>query len=80
MIEDMEAELTESSEINSKTDNLAGNWRGRCWWSHPNLSKKEWKTQAYQKIMNINIENIKTFEKRIRKKQIQLNGGQSTKL
>ena len=39
----MEAELTESSERNSKTEQIGGKLRGRCWWSLPNLSLKRTK-------------------------------------
>ena len=40
--------------------------------------QKEKNTQAYKETMNIDIENINTFENG--KKYIQLNGGKYTKL
>ena len=64
MIEDMEAELTELSEINSKTDNLAVTEEENVDESIPIYRKKEQSTEAYQKKMNIDIENINKFEKR----------------
>ena len=64
MIEDMEAELTELLEINSKTDNLAVTKEADIDEDIPIYLKKEQKTQAYKKITNIDIEKINTFEKR----------------
>ena len=78
MIEDMEAELTELSEINSKTDNLAVTEEADVDESIPIYLQKERKTQAYQKTTNINIEKSTHFKKET--KLILKNRGQSTKL
>ena len=63
MIEDMESELTESSEIKSKTDNLAVTEEADDDEAIPIYLQQEPKTRAYQKILNINIENSNTVEK-----------------
>ena len=63
MIEDMESELTKSSEINSKTDNLAITEEAIVDEAIPIYLQKERKTQAYKKKMNIYIKNNNTFEK-----------------
>ena len=62
MIEDMESELTEASAINSKTVNLAVTEDVDIDESIPSYLKKELKTQAYKKTVNIDIEQINTFE------------------
>ena len=49
MIEDMESELTKSSEINSKTDNLAITEEAIVDQAIPIYLQKEQKTQAYKK-------------------------------
>ena len=63
MIEDMETELTESSEINSKTDNLAVTEESDVDEAIPIYLKKERKKGAHQKTINIGIKRINTFEK-----------------
>ena len=60
----MEAELTESSEIDSKTDHLAVTEEENVDESIPISLKKEQNTQAYKDAMDIDIENISTFEQR----------------
>ena len=70
----MEAELTESSEIKSKTDNLAVTEEANVDEAITAESKainkmemflkNEQNTQAYKKTMNIDIANINTSEKR----------------
>ena len=77
MIEDMEAELTESSEIKSKTDNLEVTEQEDDDEVIPIYLNKEEETQACMKKMEMIIEKINIFEKEIR--YIQLNGGQSAK-
>ena len=62
MIEEMKAKLTESSEINSKTDNLAVTAEADVDEAIPIYPKKNEKKQAYQKTMKIDIDKIKTFE------------------
>ena len=47
MVEDMEAELTEASEINSKTDNLEVTEEVNVYEAIPIDPKNERKTQAY---------------------------------
>ena len=64
MIEDMESELTESSEINSKTGNLAVTENADVDEDIPIYLLEKLKTQTYQETMNIYIEKINTFEKR----------------
>ena len=60
MIEDMEAKLTELSEINSKTDNLSVTEEADV--DEPSQFILKWtKTQAYQRTMNIDFKNINTF-------------------
>ena len=60
MVEEMEAELTESSEIISKTDNLAVTEEADVDETIPILF---FLTQAYQKIMDIDIDKISSFKK-----------------
>ena len=60
MIEDMEAELTEASKINSKTENLAVIEEADVDEAIPNYLQKEQKTRAYKKIIRIGIETINT--------------------
>ena len=60
----MKAELTEASEINSKIENLALTEETDVDEAIPIYLKKEQKIQAYNKTMEIDIENINTFEKR----------------
>ena len=60
----MESELTEWSEIDSKTDNFAVTDEADVDEAILIYLKKERKTQAYQKTMNIDIDKINTFEKR----------------
>ena len=60
----MEAELTESSEINSKTDNLAVTEEAYVDEAIPIYLLKERNKQAYKKTMKFYIENINTFGKR----------------
>ena len=74
MIEDMEAELTGALKKTSNTDNLvvaeeanvdeAVTEEAKAVDDMDIDIKEERKTQAYQKTMNIYIENINTFEKR----------------
>ena len=64
MIEDVEAELNEASEINSKTDNSAVTEEANGDEAIPIYLQKERNTQAYKKEIKIDIENINTFEKR----------------
>ena len=59
----MEAELTESPEINSKTENLAVTEEAGVDEAIPVYLLKERKTQVYKKTMGIDIEKINTFEK-----------------
>ena len=56
MIKDIEVELTELSEINSKTDNLAVTEEADVDESIPIYLQKQQKTKAHQKTMNIDIE------------------------
>ena len=63
MIENMEAELTEESEINSKTYNLAVTEEADLDESRPGYLKKERKIKSYKKTMNIDIETL-THSKR----------------
>ena len=60
----MEAELTESSEMDSKTDNLAVAEEANVDEYIPIYLKKEQNTQAYKKTMDIDIDKINTFENR----------------
>ena len=64
MIEEMEAELTELSEINSKTENLAVTEEANVDEAIPIYCFKSTKTQAYKKTTKIDIEKINTFEKK----------------
>ena len=64
MIEDMESELIESSEMNLKPDNLEVTEEVDVDEAIPIYLKKELKTQAYQKTLNIDIDKINSFEKR----------------
>ena len=74
MIEDMEAELTGALKKTSNTDNLvvaeeanvdeAVTEEAKAVDDMDIDIKEERKAQAYQKTMNIYIENINTFEKR----------------
>ena len=66
MIEDMEAELNEWSEINSKTDNLAVTEEADVDEAIPMYIKKELKIQAYKETMNVDVDKINTFEIRIK--------------
>ena len=66
MIEDMEAELTEASEINSKTDNLAETEVADVDKAILIYLKNEQETQAYKKTMKIDIEKL-THLKRVTK-------------
>ena len=59
----MESELTESSEINAKTDNLAVTKEADVDEAIQIYLKKKRKRQAYKKTMNIDIEKFNTFEK-----------------
>ena len=59
------------SEINSKTDNFDVTDEADVDEVIPIYLQKERKTQAYHKTMNIDIENIKTFEKRNKVNTIQ---------
>ena len=63
MVEDMEAELTEASEIHLKTENLAVTDEANIDEAILIYLLKEQKTQSYKKTMKL-IENINTFEKR----------------
>ena len=65
----MEAELTESSEMDSETDHLAVTEEESVYESIPIYLKKERKAQAYKDTMDIDIDKINAFEKK--KKQIQ---------
>ena len=62
MIEDMEAELTESLEIDSKTDNLAVTEEAYVDEFIPIYLLKELRTQAYKQTMDIEIDKIDTYE------------------
>ena len=64
MIEEMEAELTELSKINSKTENLAVTEEVDVDEAIPTYLQKERKTQAYQKTIKTYIDKINTSEKR----------------
>ena len=61
MTEEMEAELTESSEMDSKTDNLALTEEANVYEAIPIYLKREQNTQAYKYKMDIDIDNINTF-------------------
>ena len=63
MIEDIEAEMTESLEIKSKTDNLAVTEESDVDEAIPIYILKERKTKSYNKTMKTDIEKINTFEK-----------------
>ena len=54
----MEAELTEASEINPKTDNLAVTEEADVDEAIPIYLRKELKTQANRKTMKIDIEKL----------------------
>ena len=58
----MEAELIESSEMDSKTDNLNMTEEADVDEDIPTYLKKEGKTQAYKDKMDIDIDKIKTYE------------------
>ena len=58
----MEAELTESSEIDSKTDNLAVTEESDVDEAIPKYILKSLKTQAYKDTMDIDIDNINTYQ------------------
>ena len=60
----MEAELTESSEIKSKTENLEITEEADVDEAIPIYLQKERKKQAYKGKKNIDIEKINIFEKR----------------
>ena len=62
MIEDMKAELTESLEIDSKTDNLAVTEEVDVDEDIPIYLLKECKTQAYKEKTDIDIDKIDTYE------------------
>ena len=64
MNEEMEAELTELSEMNSKTDHLAVTEKANFDEAIPIDLKTERNTQAYTDTMIIDIETIHTFENR----------------
>ena len=55
MIEDMESDLTESSEINPKTDNLTITEEADVYEAIPIYLQRYQKTQAYKKTMKIDI-------------------------
>ena len=57
----MEAELTELSEIDSKTDHLEVTQEANFHEAIPIDLKKEQNTQAYKDRLDIDIENIYTF-------------------
>ena len=61
MIGDMEAELTEASEINSKTDNLEVTEEANVDEAIPIYPEKELQTKACNKKTKIDIENINTL-------------------
>ena len=56
MIEDMESELTESSEINSKTEHLAVTVEADFDEAIPIYLKNDRKTQAFQKTITSDIQ------------------------
>ena len=56
MIGDMESELTESSEINSKTEHLAVTVQVDFDEAIPIYLKSDRKTQAFQKTINSDIQ------------------------
>ena len=58
----MEAELTELSEMDSKTDNLAVTEEADVDEAIPIYLGKEQNTQAYKETMEIDIDNIDTYE------------------
>ena len=60
----MEAELTESSEMDSKIDHLAVTEEASVDEAIPIYIKKEQNTQAYKDTMDIGIDKICTSEKR----------------
>ena len=60
----MEAELTKSSEMESKNDHPAVTEEENVDEAIPMELKKEQNTQAYKYKLDIDIENISTFEKR----------------
>ena len=64
MNEDMEAELIESSEMDSKTYNLAVTGEVYVDEYIPNLSLKEQNTHTYKDTMDIDVDKTTTFEKR----------------
>ena len=70
--------MTESSEINSKTDNLAITGESDVYESIPIHLQKERKHTSMYETMKIDIEKISTFERETN--YIQLNGGKYTKL
>ena len=57
----MEAELTELSEMDSKTDNLAVTEEADVDESIPIYIKKERNAYTYKDTMYIDIDNINTF-------------------
>ena len=61
MIEYVGYELTEASEINSKTENLAVTKEENVDEVISIYLKKEQNTQAYKKTMKIDLENINTL-------------------
>ena len=63
MIEVMEAEMTELSEMDSKTDNLAVTEEANVDEAIPIYLKKERNTQAYKYTTEMDIDKISTFEK-----------------
>ena len=72
MNEEMEAELTESSEIDSKNNNLAVTEEANVDEAIPIYLKKERNKQAYRKTMDIDINKINTFEKKNKVNTIKL--------
>ena len=64
MMEEMEAELIESSEMDSKTDNLAVTEEADVDEAIPIYIEKEQNTQAYKETMEIDIDQINTYELR----------------
>ena len=60
----MEAELTEWSEMDSRTDHVAVTEEGNVDEAIPIDLRKEGNTQAYKDTLEIDIEKISTFEKR----------------
>ena len=61
MNEEMEAELTELSEMDSKTDHLTVTEEANVDGYTPIDIKKERNIQSYKDTMDIDIENISTF-------------------